>query len=32
MEEIFTTKTFNLPELTGIGSKNIEEHLRLYKG
>ena len=30
--ETFTTKTFNLPELTGIGSKNIEEHLKLYKG
>ncbi|MCE9517534.1 Fe-Mn family superoxide dismutase [Candidatus Nomurabacteria bacterium] len=30
--EIFTPKTFVIPELTGIGAKNIEEHLKLYKG
>jgi Fe-Mn family superoxide dismutase len=30
--ETFTPKTFTIPELTGIGSKNIEEHLKLYKG
>ena len=30
--ETFTLKTFNLPELNGIGAKNIEEHLKLYKG
>lgn len=30
--EKFTEKTFNIGELNGIGSKNIEEHLKLYKG
>ncbi|MBK5215685.1 MAG: superoxide dismutase [Candidatus Pacebacteria bacterium] len=30
--ETFTPKTFNIPELVGIGAKNIEEHLKLYKG
>jgi Fe-Mn family superoxide dismutase len=30
--ETFTTKTFNIGELVGISSKNIEEHLKLYKG
>lgn len=30
--ETFNTKTFNIPELIGIGKKNIEEHLKLYKG
>ena len=28
--ETFTPKTFNIPELVGIGAKNIEEHLKLY--
>lgn len=30
--ETFTPKTFTIPELAGIGAKNIEEHLKLYKG
>lgn len=30
--EKFTEKTFNIGELAGIGAKNIEEHLKLYKG
>ena len=30
--ETFTPKTFTIPELTGISAKNIEEHLKLYKG
>ncbi|MFA6251351.1 MAG: Fe-Mn family superoxide dismutase [Candidatus Paceibacterota bacterium] len=30
--ETFTTKTFNIPKLVGISEKNIEEHLKLYKG
>ncbi|MBP6931345.1 MAG: superoxide dismutase [Candidatus Pacebacteria bacterium] len=30
--EKFTEKTFNIGELVGIGAKNIEEHLKLYKG
>jgi len=25
-------KTFDIPKLTGISEKNIEEHLKLYKG
>jgi Fe-Mn family superoxide dismutase len=28
----FETKTFTIPELTGISKKNIEEHLKLYAG
>ncbi len=28
----YTPQEFNLPELTGISAKNIEEHLKLYKG
>lgn len=28
----FTPKTFNIPTLTGISNKNIEEHLKLYAG
>lgn len=28
----FTQKTFNMGELKGISSKNIEEHLKLYAG
>lgn len=28
----FIQKNFNLPELTGISHKNIEEHLKLYAG
>lgn len=28
----FTQKTFNLRELKGISTKNIEEHLKLYAG
>lgn len=30
--ETFTLKTFQINELNGISSKNIEEHLKLYKG
>jgi Fe-Mn family superoxide dismutase len=30
--EIFTVKTFAIPELVGISAKNIEEHVKLYKG
>jgi Fe-Mn family superoxide dismutase len=30
--ETLTAKTFKIPELTGISSKNIDEHLKLYKG
>lgn len=30
--ETFTPKTFAIPKLAGIGEKNIEEHLKLYKG
>ena len=30
--ETFTTKNFNIPKLEGISEKNIEEHLKLYKG
>ena len=29
---MFTPHTFTLPELKGISAKNIEEHLKLYKG
>jgi Fe-Mn family superoxide dismutase len=32
MNESFELKTFTIPELTGISAKNIEEHLKLYKG
>jgi Fe-Mn family superoxide dismutase len=32
MNETFTLKTFTIPELVGISAKNIEEHLKLYKG
>jgi len=28
----YTPQEFNLGELTGISAKNIEEHLKLYKG
>jgi len=28
----FTARTFNIPALKGISSKNIEEHLKLYAG
>jgi superoxide dismutase, Fe-Mn family len=28
----YEAKTFNIPELTGISQKSIEEHLGLYKG
>lgn len=28
----FTQKTFKIPELKGISTKNIEEHLKLYAG
>ncbi len=28
----FVAKTFNLPALSGISAKNIEEHLKLYAG
>ena len=28
----YTPQEFNLPELAGISAKNIEEHLKLYKG
>lgn len=30
--ETFQAKTFNIPRLDGISEKNIEEHLKLYKG
>ena len=30
--ETFTLKTFEIGELKGLSSKNIEEHLKLYKG
>lgn len=30
--DIFTPKTFTIPKLSGISTKNIEEHLKLYKG
>lgn len=30
--ETFKPKIFNIGELKGISSKNIEEHLKLYKG
>jgi Fe-Mn family superoxide dismutase len=30
--ETFKLKTFNIPKLVGISEKNIEEHLKLYKG
>jgi len=30
--ETFTIKNFDLPKLNGISEKNIEEHLKLYKG
>lgn len=30
--ETFKTKEFNIPKLEGISEKNIEEHLKLYKG
>jgi Fe-Mn family superoxide dismutase len=30
--QTFTQKTFNIKELKGISSKNIEEHLKLYAG
>ncbi len=32
MKEIYIPKTFTIPLLKGIGLKNIEEHLKLYKG
>jgi len=32
MNDTFTLKTFTIPELSGISAKNIEEHLKLYKG
>ena len=32
MKETFEVKTFAIPELAGISAKNIEEHLKLYKG
>lgn len=28
----YSEKQFNIPELTGISKKNIEEHLKLYAG
>lgn len=30
--ETFKLKTFDIPKLIGISEKNIEEHLKLYKG
>lgn len=30
--ETFTPKTFDIPKLKGVSEKNIEEHLKLYKG
>lgn len=29
---MYPTKEFNIPNLTGISAKNIEEHLKLYAG
>jgi Fe-Mn family superoxide dismutase len=29
---MYEAKTFDIPELTGISAKNIEEHLKLYSG
>jgi Fe-Mn family superoxide dismutase len=29
---MYTPKTFNIPEIAGISSTNIEEHLKLYQG
>jgi len=29
---MYEAKSFNIPELTGISAKNIEEHLKLYSG
>lgn len=28
----FSPKTFDIPELDGISAKNIEEHMKLYRG
>ena len=28
----YTAKTFQIPELVGISTKNIEEHIKLYQG
>lgn len=30
--DTFTIKTFNIPKLSGISERTIEEHLKLYKG
>ena len=30
--DYFTAKKFNIPALTGISAKNIEEHMKLYEG
>ena len=30
--ETYTAKTFDIPKLVGTSEKNIEEHLKLYKG
>jgi len=30
--ETFTTKKFNMPTLSGISMKSVEEHLKLYNG
>ncbi len=32
MADFFAPKTFQIPALTGISTKNIEEHLKLYAG
>lgn len=32
MLQQFKEKKFNIPKLTGISEKNIEEHLKLYSG
>lgn len=32
MHKPFEEKSFDIPELTGISKKNIEEHLKLYSG
>lgn len=29
---MFTAKTFNIPEITGVSKKTIDEHLKLYAG
>lgn len=32
LKNMFTPKTFNIPELKGISKKTIDEHIKLYEG